>query len=93
MWALPVVLPGFVERAVGSEAAERPTETRETQREEEEHHGKDEEEDDEQGDPDRIGLWAQKQEGLEAEPEGRRGQRDASVPAAARAGPLSTLPP
>lgn len=52
----PVVLPGFVERAVGSEAAQRPTETREAQRQEEEHHGEDEEEDDEQGDPDRIGL-------------------------------------
>lgn len=54
--AVPVVLPGLVERAVGSEAAERPAESGEAQSEEEEHHGQDEEEDEEQGDPDRIGL-------------------------------------
>lgn len=53
---LPVVLSGFVERAVWSQTAELLTETREPQREEEEDHGQDEEEDDEQGGSDRVGL-------------------------------------
>lgn len=57
---LPVVLPGFVERAVRSQTAELLTETREPQREEEEDHRQDEEEDDKQGGLDRVGLWTHK---------------------------------
>lgn len=54
--SLPVVLPGLVERAVGSQAAELPADSGEPQREEEEDHGQDEEEDDEQGSLDWIRL-------------------------------------
>jgi len=57
LWVvLPVVLASFVERAVGPQTAESPTETREAEREEEEDHRKDEEEDDEQRHSDRIRL-------------------------------------
>lgn len=52
----PVVLSGFMKRAVGSKTEETAPEPRETQSEEEEDHRQDEEEDDEQSHSDRIRL-------------------------------------
>lgn len=54
--SLPVVLPGLVERAVGSQAAELLTDSREPQREQQDDHGQDEEEDDQQGGLDWVRL-------------------------------------
>lgn len=86
------MLSSFVKRAVGSYADETPPHTRGAQTEDEDDDGQYEEEYDKQSHPDRVRLWTER--ALEGSTRGQTWTVFQSiVPAAAEAGPLSTLPP